>query len=327
VPEYRALEADRAIDLFARLKEARPLYLQPALAHAIAEVGVDVIDNELKAIVSSNALTSLAKLGIRGERVYPTPSILSAKPPLIAYYRMLLGLSQKAFSQTFGYGRFARAERTGTFIESTEEELPELCRVFADALNGLVEGLGTFTDGDLQELTLLTLGSTFQGSRNVQIGQVATQGVFDVIREILEPYITAESETKLAVRNAAGRTVTVTFGADPDVRIDTEVHGTPEAILAMEIKGGSDRSNVHNRAGEAEKSHLKAKVDGYQHRWTIISLTGVKEDVVRQESPSTTLVFDVSQVLAGSGPHFEEFKRQVVHLLGLPENPPRPGTP
>jgi hypothetical protein len=320
--EYRPLEADRAIDLFARLKEARPLYLQPALAHAIEDVGVDVIDQELKAIVSSSALTSLAKLGVRGERVFPTPSILKAKPALIAYYRMLLGLSQKAFSQTFGYGRFARAEKTGSFTEATEAELLALCRVFADALAALVTGLGTFTDRDLHELTLLTLGSTFQGSRNVVIGQVATKGVFDVIREILEPYIVYESETKLSVKNAAGRPVTVLFGADPDVRIDTEVHGSPEPILAMEIKGGSDRSNVHNRAGEAEKSHLKARADGYQHRWTIISLTGVIESVVKQESPSTTLVLDVSQVLAESGPHYEEFKRQVVHLLGLPETAP-----
>lgn len=320
--EYRPLKADRAIDLYARLKEARLLYLQPALAHAIEDVGVAVIDAELKAIVSSTALTSLAKLGVRGERVFPTPSILRAKPPLIAYYRMLLGLSQKAFSQTFGYGRFARAEKTGRLTEALEAELPELCRVFADALASLVAELGAFSDRDLHELTLLTLGSTFQGSRNVEIGQVATQGVFDVILDLLEPYIVTEGDTSLSVRNAAGRTVTVLFGADPDVRIDTEVHGSPERILAIEIKGGSDRSNVHNRAGEAEKSHLKAKAEGYQHRWTIISLTGVKDSVVKQESPSTTLVFDVSQVLAEAGPHYDEFKRQIVHLLGLPEVPP-----
>lgn len=317
--DLRPLKADRAVDLYARLIEARPLYLQPALAHAIEDVGVDVIDGELRAVVSSSALTSLAKMGIRGERVFPTPSILRARPPLIAYYRMLLGLSQKAFSQTYGYGRFTRAERTGTFTASTEAELPALCQMFADALETLVSELGAFTDHDLHELTLLTLGSTFQGSRNVEIGQVATKGVFDVIRDILEPYITSEDDTRLSVKNAAGRKVTVLFGADPDVRIDTEVQGSPEPILAVEIKGGTDRSNVHNRAGEAEKSHLKARADGYQHRWTIISLTGVKEPSVNQESPSTTLVFDVSQVLAESGPHYEEFKRQIEHLLGLPE--------
>ena len=27
----------------------------------------------------------------------------------------------------------------------------------------------------------------------------------------------------------------------------------------MEIKGGSDISNAHNRVGEAEKSHIKAR--------------------------------------------------------------------
>lgn len=317
--DFRPLQPDLAIDLYARLVEARAIYLQPALAHAIDEVGVATIDSQLREVVSSEALTALARLGIRGERVFPVPAILLARPPLIAYYRMLLGLSQKAFGQQYGYGRFLRAEKTGTFTERTKRELPRLCELFAAALEELVRELGRFTDDDLHELTLLSLGSTFQGSRNVQIGQVATRGVFEVIRGLLEPHIHDEAPNSLSVVNAAGRPVTVLFGADPDVRIDTEVHGSSEPILAIEIKGGADRSNAHNRAGEAEKSHLKARSDKYQHRWTIISLTGVKESVVRQESPSTTQVYDVSEILAESGPHFEEFRRQVIHLLGLPD--------
>lgn len=318
-PDYKPLAAERAVDLFARLKEARSLYLQPALAHAIEDVGVDVIDEELRTIVGPAILTTLAKLGIRGERVFPTPSILAARPALIAYYRMLLGLSQKAFSQTYGYGRFATAEKTGTFTPAAQKELSRLCSVFAKALGSLVTELGEFTDRDLHELTLLTLGGTFQGSRNVEIGQLATRGVFQVIRDLIGSYIRDETDTHLSVENAAGRTVSILFGADPDIRIDTEIRGVTEPILVMEIKGGLDRSNVHNRAGEAEKSHLKAKRDGYQNRWTIISLTGVKETVVEQESPSTTLVVDLLQILAESGRDYERFKSQLLHLIGLPD--------
>jgi hypothetical protein len=32
--------------------------------------------------------------------------------------------------------------------------------------------------------------------------------------------------------------------------------------VAVEIKGGKDYSNIHNRIGEAEKSHQKAKKEG-----------------------------------------------------------------
>jgi hypothetical protein len=35
------------------------------------------------------------------------------------------------------------------------------------------------------------------------------------------------------------------------------------SLAAIEIKGGRDYSNIHNRIGEAEKSHQKAEKQGY----------------------------------------------------------------
>jgi hypothetical protein len=55
---------------------------------------------------------------------------------------------------------------------------------------------------------------------------------------------------------------------------------------------------VHNRAGEAEKSHIKAKTQDFRDCWTIISLTGVNVTKLRAESPTTNSWFDVAQVLA-----------------------------
>jgi len=46
-------------------------------------------------------------------------------------------------------------------------------------------------------------------------------------------------------------------------------------IVAIEVKGGTDVSNAHNRAGEAEKSHTKAKGKGFRDFWTIISKKGL----------------------------------------------------
>ena len=42
--------------------------------------------------------------------------------------------------------------------------------------------------------------------------------------------------------------------------------------IAIEIKGGTDVSNLHNRLGEAEKSHQNARLLGFTQFWTIINL-------------------------------------------------------
>lgn len=65
-------------------------------------------------------------------------------------------------------------------------------------------------------------------------------------------------------------------------------------------------ANVHNRAGEAEKSHQKAKKQGYVHFWTIIHLKGVDLNKLKDESPTTTAWFDTAQVLARAGDSWED---------------------
>jgi len=88
--------------------------------------------------------------------------------------------------------------------------------------------------------------------------------------------------------------------------------------VAIEIKGGSDKSNAHNRAGEAEKSHQKAKQDGFRCFWTLIALKGMDLVKLRKESPTTNEWFDVAQVLARNGADWERFREHLVQTTGIP---------
>lgn len=97
--QFKPIPANLAIDLYFGLVNARRLQLQPALNAAVIAVGVVDIDRNLQRLVPVNALTHLAGLGLRGERVFPVPVIIQHSPPLIGYYRMLLGLSLKEFGQ------------------------------------------------------------------------------------------------------------------------------------------------------------------------------------------------------------------------------------
>lgn len=116
----------------------------------------------------------------------------------------------------------------------------------------------------------------------------------------------------------SGRTVIIALSSDPDVRIQEDFAGTMHKKVAVEIKGGADLSNVHNRAGEAEKSHQKAKADGFRDFWTIIAKRGISLSKLQEESPTTTSWFDLNEVLLRHGDDWEEFKRRIVGEAGIP---------
>jgi XcyI restriction endonuclease len=112
--------------------------------------------------------------------------------------------------------------------------------------------------------------------------------------------------------------VHVVLAADPDVRIEEEFGEERRPLVAIEIKGGTDRSNAHNRAGEAEKSHQKAKALGFRDRWTVIAKGGLDLSVLEAESPTTNSWFDTAHVLAREGEDWKELRTRIVGSVGIP---------
>jgi len=88
--------------------------------------------------------------------------------------------------------------------------------------------------------------------------------------------------------------------------------------VAIEVKGGTDISNAHNRAGEAEKSHQKARKFGFPEFWTVISRQGLELQKLQSESPTTNHWFDVTEVLARKGTDWEDFRQRLAGAVGIP---------
>jgi hypothetical protein len=252
--------------------------------------------------------------------VFPTPIVLETKPSLVGYYRLLLGISQKAFyAGETKLGFFQSMEDRGVLKQSQREALPEFCEVMGKALAELVTQLSPeVTPRDVAELPLLTLGSKFYGSNNNTIGKQATTDVFLAIAEIVNGFTTKHTERHLLLTNSASREVSIVLAADPDVRIEERFGQTWRAKVAIEIKGGTDRSNAHNRAGEAEKSHQKAKTLGFRELWTIIAKKGLDMRVLAGESPTTNAWFDVAEVLARKGADWQDFRSRIADAVGIP---------
>lgn len=318
---FKRIQADRPIDIYEALVAARRLQLQPALARAVGEVGVAVIDEELKELVPAGALNHVAGLGLRGERVFPVPSILEHAPPLIGYYRMLLGISKKEFQQAnkLGYGPWLGAEERATMSPGLVSALPRFCSALIEPLVKVVYAMDTFDNQDLSDLALLTLGPTLQGGRNNVIGSRASKAVFESLRALVAGRTTFDSERLVRFVAPNRQSFVLIEGSDPDVRLDAVTpNGEETPVIAMEIKGGEDTSNAHNRAGEAEKSHIKARIAGYDHRWTIMVMRGLNIECLRGETPSSTELFDASEIMERSGSDWETLRERFSEIINGP---------
>ena len=123
---------------------------------------------------------------------------------------------------------------------------------------------------------------------------------------------------RIEVRNAAGRTVLIEFSPDPDIIIREEmVPGSYRELIAVEVKAGSDFSNIHNRIGEAEKSHQKARAAGYHEFWTVVNVDKIDMDMAHKESPTTSRFYRISDILKGDGAEYQDFHNRVISLTGI----------
>jgi hypothetical protein len=301
------------------LVAARKQWLWDALSEAVARVDPDVIRTEVGEFVPKDVQKTLAVAHLREEGIFPLPCLLSVKPSLVGYYRLLLGAPQKSFYKgSTGMGRIKSMEQYGTITPGQKELLPGFCMAMAVPIAELVRQLPHITERDVRELPILTYGAQLQGSNNTRIGKNAMEGVFAALSEVVREHVIEEGPGKLIVKNASNRVVVISLSHDPDVSVEEIADGERLKKLAMEVKGGTDVSNAHNRAGEAEKSHQNAQNEGYKDFWTIISKAGVSVLKLKQDSPTTSEWFDITDILARQGDDWSKFKQRFVVQVGIP---------
>ncbi len=303
------------------LAQIRQLCLQDALSKTVSKLAIPEIDKELATHVPNHSLTTLAAHGLRGEMVFPVPTLLTANPRLLAYYRLLYGYSQKEFyTAATGLNRFKAMEERGIISDKIAPDISKLASALCEAGALLVAGIGNakISAALLDDLTLLTLGPQLRGGANVRKGMAGIRTVFNAIHEIVAESVTQLGETRIEIQNATGRTVLIEFAADPDIIIREEMRpGVYRKITAIEVKAGSDFSNIHNRIGEAEKSHQKAKAAGYVECWTVVNVDKIDRVMAKRESPSTNRFYRISDMIAAVGDDYQDFRDRVISLTGI----------
>ncbi len=298
--------------------------MQDALCETVGHMDIAHLDQELAKIVPKEDLAILASHGLRGELLFPAPCLLVDNPKLLGYYRLLYGFSQKAFySADFGLTRFKSMEDRGLLSETTQDSLLPLCKALSACASSLLNGVGSerLTKEFMDDLSLLTLGPQLRGGANVRKGTVGIINVFESIHKIVKEYIVASARQCIEIKNSAGRTVLIEFAADPDIIIrEAMADKRYRNIIAIEIKGGTDFSNIHNRLGEAEKSHQKARQKGFVECWTVVNVDKFDLEMARKESPSTNRFYRISQIVSAKSDEYIDFRNRIISLTGIPSH-------
>lgn len=314
-------QPDMQVDFAYALKQLRTQCLQDALASTVSLMQIDQLDDELHTYVDNDALRYLAARGIRGELLFAVPSLLHQNPRLLGYYRLLLGYSQKGFyTGASGASIFKSLEEKGRLSKRQQELLPSLCNGLNICAKHLLSRLEEemISAAFFDQLTLLTLGPQLRGGANVRKGTSAITQVFDVIYQIVRPSVIQADDHCIELKNSSGRTVYIQFAADPDIVIREELApNTFKNAVAIEVKGGEDYSNIHNRVGEAEKSHQKAKKNGYIECWTVVNVDRIDIDMAGRESPTTNQFYRLSGLLSSDSDEYRAFSLQILSVVGI----------
>lgn len=251
MPQFSFPPPGRQVFIQAFLNGYRTMGLHEALRKAVGNIPTRTLHDEILVVVPEAGMQIIQGKGVRDEEVFATPTLLRQHPGLLAYYRLLLGISQKVFYTTrSGLNIFhSMEERQFVGPQVTDDVLVDLCVEINQAITNLLIALPTNTLAqDIAQLPLMTLGAQTDGAWRGQIGQRATAKVFESMsyliadnRRTTNMVTTASSVT---VENSAGRLVTLALAPDPDVVIRETVNGQSVYKAAIVIKGGLDYSNL-----------------------------------------------------------------------------------
>jgi hypothetical protein len=316
------LSPDLQISLYSRLQSLRKLYFREGLRATVeaADFDLGVLDLELATHVPAAQLKRLAAEGLRGEIFFPVPCLLIRNPWLLGYYRLLLGFSQKAFYEQGPFSSFRVLEIGGRIPAQLEPAILPLCKSLIGSAAALLDAIDPVHLDVVHDLQLLTLGPQLRGSRNVDVGQAAVETMVDLLKGLLTTYSPTLKRREIAFTNDSSTMISIHFGGDPDIALMAKLESGNRKLVAIEIKGGTDVSNIWNRLGEAEKSHQTARAKGYNELWTIASvdLQSNPETLrtAEQKCPSTTRFFFLRRIVDGTTAEGDLFRQLLGSIVG-----------
>lgn len=257
-------------------------------------------------------------------QVFCHPDVVRAQPKLLAYYRHIAVLPQKAITQLLhiDIGKYEMMADGSAPI--SDRHALSLVQLVNEHISLVVNSaLETFSPDDLVGMLLASAGSQIDGSWRNALGKEAEQTVRRlIIQEASERGIIAE----MFLRNAAGQeppdahsaqeeradvrryrglrltnNAAVMFASEPDIALISSA-GTTTGIV--EVKGGTDSAGALERFGAVLKSFEAARRRNETVATLLVSylLTTAARDRLRHDLRIE--VFDLNLLLEREQPEY-----------------------
>ena len=278
--------------------------------------------------ISQGAWEYIATSELSPLRVFCHPRVIIEQPRLIAYYRNIAALSQKAV-QTLAFN--VKQFELGKREDLSYERALLLCQLFNTHVSTIIESTLTFSQRDLDALLFASAGAQINGSwlnaigneaemvvkrlltsywvkRGFVVGLLDKKGRSFTLDEVEDPIRILDDIRAIRLRNGTS----VVFGAEPDIAL---LAPDGQTVAVIEVKGGKDPAGALERYGAAKKSFEKTLEDN-PHATTIYLASCITDEVERRLAEGKTVqrVFNLTTLL-GDEAQRNEFLAYIGRLL------------
>lgn len=239
------------------------------LAEAVEKIKEDELEwGSLEEFgISKAAWDHIKNNDIAPVKLFAHPELIKKTPHLLAYYRMISGISQKGMVR-ISFTTTPYEEKN--IINIDERKLIPIISTINRHLSSLIESDPSFSLDDAKLLGMMNYGTQINGSWRNEIGIEGGRRV----KEFIQNYFLKDKKIKEihlkdgSIRSAGYQTeidningfdmvnrYKIIFGSEPDVSI---LNPSDKLEAAVEIKAGIDPAGALERYGAAKKSFDKA---------------------------------------------------------------------
>lgn len=251
--------------------------------------------------VSEQAFELIEKNELAFIQVFSHPRLLRENPKLVAYYRNIAVLSQKATKYLIQLdpSKYENGDKT----ELSENTALSFSKLFNEHISLIIESAFDKIEAfELHGILFASTGSQIDGSWRNAIGEEAEHAVQRLLireaikRELLHAFIKKSDSSIVAlkdeksekllknIRECKGIMLTnqrsFLFSSEPDISI---LDKNGKTLLVIEVKGGTDPAGALERYGAAKKSLEESKRQNRKVKTCIIASCITEEVKIRMK--------------------------------------------
>lgn len=271
-------------------------------------------------------------------QVFCHPKLLREHTQLVAYYRNVAALSQKAVSYLVKIDVKRYETDTQNQVALSADRAVTLAQLFNEHITLIVDtSIQTLTQDELYGILLTSTGAQIDGSWRNEVGIEAEKVVQRLIvkeavdRNLLaaliprlghavEMYNPAKLDEQLGnIEQFRGLLLTnrtsILFSSEPDVSL---LNAAGETVAVIEVKGGADPAGALERYGAAGKSFGEARRTS-PNVVTILVASCITPEV-RTRIGQDRLIssyYNLAGLLNEGAASYDQFMDQIFSLLGV----------